>query len=340
MAAGPHRVDPPCPYVGDCGGCSWQQIAYDEQLRQKRMLVEDSLRRGSGFIDARVNCIHGSPREFRYRNRAQLHRGQTGEIGFRARRSSRVVDVADCLIVDEALSAEISAIRTEVRNSKRPLPPERFEIYLTDDGRAARATASPDDEAELALGPAFGQVNSQQNEALVAHVVASFIRLSKGRAPLDSIWDIYAGSGNFTFPLALAHSTATIVGVEAHSGAVAAGNARACDLGLDGRVSLIASTAEKWLDDIQPSGRVAALIDPPRIGCNPQFTRALAATPLEFLIYVSCHPATLARDLRAFSEAGWSLDEAVAFDMFPQTDHVETVVCLRPPTSFAGPLNV
>jgi 23S rRNA (uracil1939-C5)-methyltransferase len=335
-------VTPPCPYFGRCGGCSWQQISYAEQLRQKRELVAESLRKHAGFLDPIVEPVVPSPRETRYRNRIQLHLGAGGEVGFRARRGSEVVDISDCLLAEEPLAAGIARARRDIQAGAYR-PSERFELQLMPDGRLHRGPANE-------IG--FAQVNSAQNERLVAKVVALFEECqavappagsagSNGSASsaaasaaalgLDSIWDIYSGAGNFAFPLARRFPLARVSAVELHAGAVAAGRRRAQDEGLAGRVEFHCDSAEAWLARARPEGRTAALLDPPRAGCAPEALAALARLPLSFLVYVACHPVSLARDLRAFRERGWSLQSVAPFDMFPQTDHVEAVARLYPP---------
>ena len=329
LSPGPSRIVPPCPYLSPrpsggpsaartCGGCSWQHIAYPEQLRQKKMLLQSALDKQSGFIGAAVRDVAASPGEFRYRNRIQLHRepgtptGLPGKIGFRARRSEDVVDVEDCLIAEEALAREIATVRAEVA-AGRADPPPRFELRLRTSGTE------------------FGQVNSAQNAVLVDHVVERFQSLAGANA-LEFIWDLYAGAGNFTFPLADAFPQAQIRAVELDLGAVTAGIGQARARGDERRIRFDRSAVENWLAGARIEGRTAALLDPPRVGCDPSAIAALTKLNLDFLLYVSCHPITLARDLRTFHEAGWRLQDVAPFDMFPQTDHIESVSCLLPPT--------
>ena len=324
LQPGPSRVDPPCSYFGQCGGCSWQHLAYDEQLVQKRLLVEESLRKHSGYRDVVVAPTIPSPREFRYRNRIQLHIGLSGEVGFRARRSATVVDVKDCLITDEALAAELVNARTEIQSGAFK-PSERFELRLTAEGRTVRGGA----DAATELG--FAQVNVDQNEALVKWVVERFAaRSAAHRSSIEVVWDLYAGFGNFSFPLAKALPEVEVKAVELDAGSVEAGNARASDSDWKSRVRFSESKVESWLAVQPPASRTTAiLLDPPRVGCAPEAVERLAASEATFAVYVSCHPVTLARDLRAFQTKGWRLLEVQPFDMFPQTDHVESAVVLE-----------
>ena len=320
LAPGPSRISPPCPYAGVCGGCSWQQIEYAEQLAQKRSLIESALHKQSGFTNAIVPAVLPSPREFRYRNRVQVHVGaSSGEVGFRARRSGRIVDVEDCLIAEIPIARELAALRGEPRSALG-----RLELRRLPSGEVRRGVADDSED-----GPGFGQVNEPQNQNLVERVTDRFREFAVGQ--IDLVWDLYAGSGNFTFPLAAAFPNARISAVEWSAGAARAGSERAQAEGLGARVAFARDRVENWIASATPDRSIAVLLDPPRVGCDPKLVAALARMPLAFVGYVSCHPATLARDLRAFANAGWELAALDAFDMFPQTDHVETIAWLRPP---------
>lgn len=318
-----YRIDPPCVHFKEgCGGCSWQHISYDGQLSAKKEMVAEALRKFSGFKEFSLADTVPSPLVFRYRNRIQVHKqsstdknGNTStKVGFHARGSHRIVDIKDCLITEEPLVQKID----EIRQGK--VHGDRIQIYRNQQNQVL--VESADEQSSLA----FSQVNSSQNPQLIQAVLE---QVKKSSTP-SVVLDLYSGSGNFTFPLSALFPQAKVIGVELNSPAVQRGN----ELAKQNRKSVrferakVEEFLKKWNP---PGGQYIILIDPPRTGCDPAAIKILKDLKPTCLIYVSCHPVTLARDLRPFSDAGWSIEYAQPFDMFPQTDHVETVVTLRPP---------
>ncbi len=319
----PHRIEPPCLHFKEgCGGCSWQHINYDGQLLAKKELVSEALRKFSGFKDFALADTVPSPLEFRYRNRIQVHVDSTTDkngngsrkVGFHARGSHRIVDIKDCLITEEPLVKKIA----EIRDGK--VQGDRIQIYRNQQNEVL--VESADEQSSLA----FSQVNSSQNTKLI-HAVLD--QAKKSSSP-SVVLDLYSGSGNFTFPLSALFPQAKVVGVELNSPAVQRGNELAKQQGKNVRFerAKVEEFLKKWAP---PKGQYLILIDPPRTGCDPSAIKILKDLRPTQLIYVSCHPVTLARDLKPFAEGGWKLDFAQPFDMFPQTDHVETLVSLSPP---------
>ena len=322
----PQRVVPPCPVALVCGGCSWQQVAYPEQLRQKRLLVEESLRKFSGFTvgDTTVSDVVPSPKEFRYRNRVQLHHAGP-KIGFFERGSHRIVDIDDCPITDERLAREIPRLRKELAHQKQG----RIEIYLDTENRfSQRVAGQASNDEDAPLGSPFSQVNTEQNANLVSSVVDR-AKVEAAQALVSCIYDFYAGSGNFTFALAKAFPGHDLVAVELNATSVQDGKNRAAAEAP--RVRFEASDVGGFLArEKMPEGSLV-LLDPPRTGCGPEVMASILGQKPVAVLYVSCHPATLARDLKPAMEAGYELAQVVPFDMFPQTDHVEVFAVLRAP---------
>ena len=316
-----HRIEPPCVHFKEgCGGCSWQHVAYDEQLRTKRELVAGALRKFSGFKDFQVETTVASPLTFRYRNRIQVHIDHAegrDRVGFHARGTHRIVDIKDCLIAEEPLVEKLE----EIRMGK--IEGGRIQIYRNQENKILVEAAS--EQSSLA----FSQVNSSQNAQLIQAVLHEAKKSSLAEGTLETVLDLYSGSGNFTFPLAKEFPTAEIVGVELNSAAVQAGNEIAKKSGR--KIQFHRAKVEEFLKQWKPPrGRYLILVDPPRTGCDPAALKILKDLKPTRLIYISCHPVTLARDLKSFSDASWTLEFAQPFDMFPQTDHVETLVVLEP----------
>lgn len=337
LQASDHRREPPCPYAsphGQCGGCSWQHVTYEEQLRQKHAIVLQALRRHSGFSIAedRVAPVAPSPLEFRYRNRIQLHHGG-GKLGYFKRGSHEIIDIDDCLIAEEAIAREIPKLKREWASR----PPGRMELRIDQNERIALSSEGSinvlsNDEENTAAGPAFSQVNRAQNQALIEFVLTS---VKGAQAELKSdqpmtLFDLFAGQGNFAFPLAREFGKSKVIAVEMNNEAVRLGRERA---------RLEASAIEfhqgdvgRFLSGLSKSAleNAVILLDPPRTGCDPEVMRQLAESSPARIVYVSCHPVTLARDLRYLHDRGFELLAVHPFDMFPQTDHVESVAVLRP----------
>lgn len=323
IEAGPSRVTPPCPVANVCGGCNWQHVAYDEQLRQKRALVADALRKFSSFeIDVEmIEETVPSPKKFRYRNRIQLHHSGP-RLGFHKRSSHELVDIDDCLIAEETLAAEIPSLKKKLAHEKKG----RVELYLTRDGKAElrKFSANTGDRESGGLG--FSQVNTAQNEQLIRHVVGIFENLVAIERP-ERIFDLYAGSGNFSFPLAASFRDIPITAVELNHESVEEGNRQLRSSDLQ-NLWFAESDVFEYLRKDPPKERDFLLLDPPRTGCTAEVISLLAVKRPEHIVYVSCNPVTLARDLRPLNEAGYGLLRVTPFDMFPQTDHVETVALL------------
>jgi 23S rRNA (uracil1939-C5)-methyltransferase len=316
----PHRLKAPCSLSTRCGGCSWQHVRYEEQLRQKQSLVYQAFQRFSGFKNAVVAPVVPSPLQFRYRNRIQVHR-QGAKLGFHGRGTHEIIDATDCLIAEEALTQKFAQLRQEGMSLGQNQV-ERIQIYRDQNNHIQLSGGAHQSEV---LG--FSQVNSAQNESLVRYVLERFQSL--GATPL--IMDLYSGSGNFAIPLAQKFSKSVIHAVELNAGSVDAGILQTRALGLK-NLQFLKSSVEAHLNKVQvQSAPLAVLLDPPRDGAGVKvMERIHALNPLN-IVYISCHPVTLARDLAPLARAGWSLSEVQPFDMFPQTDHVETVAVLHRP---------
>ncbi len=308
LKPGPSRVAPPCPYAGECGGCSWQQISYSEQLLQKQAMVQDAFRKFSGFTSFDVRPVIPSPQEFRYRNRVQVHLAPN-QLGFFKKRSHQIIDIQDCLITDQQLTGQFAELRAAKPQQNR------IELLLTQTGQVVRSS-NPRFEDELG----FSQVNTGQNENLIRYVLreSEVLQLHPKR-----IHDLYAGAGNFTFPLAGKFSETPVSAVESHPKSVEFARKKITS----GNLEFHEVRVERYLKTLKSLQTDLILLDPPRAGVGTEVMTQISQLDPLALIYISCHPVTLARDLQALK--GYELVSVQPFDMFPQTDHVETVVVLK-----------
>jgi 23S rRNA (uracil1939-C5)-methyltransferase len=347
---GPGRVTAPCPhYTQDhCGGCQLQHLEYDAQLAAKRAIVGDALRR-IGKLDVPDPEIVEAVEEWRYRSKISLA-VKGGTAGFHPHdRPNFVFPLADCHIADFRLMA----LWRELRARLDLLPPglTRLTLRLDREGRRhviAEATGEPwldaerlrralpgregeavicwwrpvDGAARVMAGPATGfpatafeQVNPEMG-ILARRWAVQQLGDVRGR----TVWDLYGGIGD-TAAL-LAEGGANVVSVDADEAAIGWARTRPTAT----PVRFIAGRAE----DVLPSLPVphAVVVNPPRAGLHWDVTLRLTAEPVYRLVYVSCDPATLARDLHRLN-VNYEIVAVRAFDLFPQTAHVETVVVLE-----------
>ena len=330
LEASPTRRDPRCRYFGECGGCQLQHISYDAQLEAKIGFVRDALER-IGRIDwpREINIRHRN--EFSYRGRAQVKIDRkTARIGFNRASSNAVCDVSECPILVPELDAGIRSLRSALENSE-PRLPNRFEVEMA----AGESGISFEPALEgLPGGPLLRIVGRavyrfgpstffQANPGLLDDLIAEAVGDEAGTVALD----LYAGVGLFTIQLASRFTR--VIGVEADSGAAefARQNIRenhATNVEFhNGKVEL---WLNNYLDSKGPSPDFL-LLDPPRTGAADAISKIVKLNPAR-VTYVSCDPATLARDLRMLIDSGYELSRIAAVDLFPQTYHVETVAAL------------
>lgn len=311
----PYRQKPPCPVFGKCGGCQWQHVNYDEQIRQKQTIVLEVLR---SVIDEKTQVFEliSSPENYRYRNRIQL-KYDGKNLGFYGRKSHDIVDINDCLITEEALAQEIPRLRSSLKQ-KNSGALDKIEIFLDKNGKIQ--THFEENESDSL---AFSQVNRLQNEILVKTVLQWMKEV-----PTEKIYDLYAGSGNFTFPLLQTFPKASFIAVELSSKAVQQAKESLIRENLSPhKLRYYLADVELFLKRQVLEKNSVVLLDPPRTGCSEKTIKYLASSHLQRIFYVSCNPSTLARDIQRMQlEKNWKVRRIQAFDMFPQTSHVETLV--------------
>jgi len=290
-SASPDRVAPPCPYFERCGGCSYQHIAYERQLALKATQVEQTLRRVGKLAAVPMRPAIGAPEPYGYRNRIRVH-SAGGITGFYAHDARALVDVAQCAIaVPEVNQALARLRRTPVREGDYSL----------------RAPGG---------GPFFEQTNPAVTGLLVEAVRAQV----QGAGTLV---DAYCGAG--LFARALADRFQQVVGIEENVAAIESARRQA-----QPHEAYIAGEVSAQLGDVlaqHPAAQTTVLLDPPSEGLAARVSDLLlGAAPAE-LLYVSCNPATLARDLSALGSA-YELLAVTPIDMFPQTAEIEVVAHL------------
>ena len=329
LTPSPHRVEPECRYFGACTGCQWQHIAYERQLEMKREILADAFRRVGGLEIEPLPALP-SPDRLGYRNHARFTVSREGgRLGYVHKERRRHVEVDECLLmapwINEALAAlqgraaettQLS-LRYGVNTGDYLLQPtlQNPEIPL--------ASGQTHYEEEL-LGrrfrvssPSFFQVNTRQAERMA--------ELAMDQLGLDgsqTVVDAYAGVA--VFAALMAGRAKRVIAVEESAAALA--DARVNVDGLP-NVELRQARTEDALAELAAEAD-AVLLDPPRAGCMPGALDALLDAPPPRVVYISCDPETLARDLAVLAAGPFRVEQAQPVDMFPQTHHVEAVVTL------------
>lgn len=314
------RVAPPCRYFGDCGGCQYQHLAYPEQLRLKHKQISDLFQRIGGFDSAVIDPVLPCPQPFGYRNRlmirSQWDKFKQGlNIGFIRADNRLVVDIEECKIAEPALNEQIQHVR------QHPPPKGGLKVVLR---IAPGGWDLPRDS--------FFQNNFFLLPTLVDTVRAR-IKDSGSRFLIDA----YCGVGFFS--IELAGMVEHFAGVEVDVAAIKAARQNAIRRNLING-EFIVGRAEELLPGMLGRFQAEAstlILDPPRTGCPAEMLQAIRTHQPAQILYVSCHPATLARDLNVLcANSVFELKKIVPLDMFPQTQHIECVADLRRKTAPAG----
>jgi len=337
----PQRVDPPCRHFGDCGGCEWQFADYDAQLDWKRSIVIGQLSHLGRIDDPPVRPTVAAAGPYGYRNRMDFV-VEGGRPALRRRRSREAVPIDECLLMESAM-AELFARLGDLGEARKVtlrvavtsgeslvvvdgmLPPD-FEEWGCQVSRRSHRGLRPivgtgaiqETVAGFPFritGDAFFQNNTAGAEILVALAAEAL-----EPEPHETLLDGYAGGG--LFGVIIGRSAGRLLAIEsnrlsaddlAHNAAEAGLKHRA----FRGRFASTASALDESWD--------LAVVDPPRDGLGPLGVDAVTSAGPRAIAYVSCDPASLARDCRHLAEAGYSLQWAAPVDMFPQTSHIETV---------------
>ena len=383
LSRSPDRAEPFCGVFGVCGGCQVQHLAYDAQLRWKRGIVENALRRLGGIVGARIGRPIGMSEPRAYRNKMALvvSDGGAAAFGFYAARSHDVVPVQACPIVMPELDRAIAGLWDAARD---PATADAFAGARHVIARAGRASGEgvvsvtteraspalatrggalaaklpgtvgisnsfepPSDNAVMGRrnttvfgnaemreaidgvqfrvsAASFFQVNSE----MVGRIFA-YLRPQVGSA--SKIIDLYCGAG--TFALFFAKLGATVVGIEENPNAVREAKANAALNGVEAQTTFLSGRVEATLRSktgAQALGSAdAVFLDPPRKGSDEATLATLARARVPHVWYLSCNPATLARDLAQLVATGYRLASVQPFDMFPQTGHIEALAVLH-----------
>ncbi|MCW2598633.1 MAG: rRNA methyltransferase/RumA [Frankiales bacterium] len=341
LTPSPDRVVPPCPFAGPgrCGGCDWQHASPSLQLELKAALVSEQLTRVARFAwDVAVEPVEPL---LHWRTRVQWAVSSSGTPGLHRHRSRDLELVSSCAIAApgvetplghdwsgarsvEAFALEEQTVLT-VEGRPRVLPAVDAGVVVA--GQAVRGPHG----VRLSVGGRSFEVSAGrfwQVHPAAASVLSSAVLSGLEPRPGESVVDLYAGVGLFASLLGAAvgpSGSVTAVEGDARACADAARNT-ADQPWVTIRTSLVTPSL---VSSLRPS---LVVLDPPRAGAGLEVSSALASLRPRALAYVSCDPATFARDLRVFLDAAWTVASLRAFDLYPQTEHVELVTVLHPPT--------
>ena len=361
----PDRQAPPCPYVGRCGGCSWQHLRYAAQLDAKQRSVEDALRRIGKLADFHLRPIIPSAHEYHYRRRIRLKVDGTKHFGFYGAASHDLVEIDSCWIAAAPLNRAIEPLHRWVEKLISRI--DHVELVHGDEPDEIVAIAASEDSFNSVDEPAcqalidsaairglivngpmgrmvwgrpwitvmiepglplkldadvFTQVNADGNRQMLKQLL-TLTTFHKH----DRVLELYCGAGNFTLPLA--RRVERITAVEGHRAAIANGKLNAENFRLS-NIDWLCAAVPQALAQLRRQGRKFSqiLLDPPRAGAKDLHTD-LAALGADTIVYISCNPATLARDLAALAKQGYKLGIVQPVDFFPHSFHVETLAILN-----------
>ncbi len=348
----PFRVPAPCPYFGECGGCQWQHIDYPKQLEFKQKVVADQLGRIGHFEDPPVRPVIGMVDPWHYRNHARFSVDYDGRLGFMKLESHDFLGIDYCLIMQEPINEVLRrlqgkvpklhqvVVRSSLRTGQILVEPHHPAIpwdeawrddYLEEELLGRRFRVSP---------PSFFQVNTKPErrdlswlirpgwgyppvgDYSMADILGLLVIRYVDPTGVETVVDAYSGVG--TFGVILADKVRRVIGIEESRSAVR--DSRYNSQGLP-NFEMIEAKTEAVLPTLDVPVD-AVILDPPRVGCAPEVMTALLKLAPPKVIYVSCDPATLARDLRILVDGGYRLVEVQPLDMFPQTYHIESVSVL------------
>lgn len=361
----PSRKDPECPVYTECGGCNLQHISYDAQLKAKHEIFTETLRRIAGIELPEPAQLIASPKELNYRNRVKLHK-KGPKWGFFRPKSHKIVDIDNCPLLHPTINKVFAALKKldlpeslhtidialdEKTNNcvaafylkknkefdwqgvlDKTAGLKGLELWKKDPNktRKSRIISFGDPSVSYKVAGAtilsgatvFMQANPEQNRRLVDIILELTELADVGdiQRPVP-IADLFCGAGNLTLPMAM--RAAMVVGVDSEKAAIECAKKGAARQGLTSAKFYSEEVEEsKALEKVSPS---VVVLDPPRSGCPDAIEKIISLKP-EKIIYISCAPPTLARDMKLLIDKGYTPARAFVLDLFPQTYHIESIV--------------
>ncbi len=318
LSEGHGRTHPQCKVFGQCGGCQWQHIRYEEQVKSKQNILEEIVKRFLPNEEMQFEPFHQSSHFYHYRNRIQVRVDKEGKLGFFEKGSHNLVEIESCAIAEEPLNLEIQKMK------QKKLEPGKYRLQVGLNNNLTRTFVETQEEP---LG--FAQINHSQNEHLQAKVLKYYSELQG-----YPIFDLYGGYGNLSLPLAKRYPQATVECVEWSYDSITMGLELAQEQSIH-NLRFINMDVKSYLQRLHLPTESFVIIDPSRDGCDTAVIQELAIQAPRWLVSVSCDPMTWGRDLKRFLDGArqngfkYRIATIQGLDMFPQTDHIEVFSVLE-----------
>jgi 23S rRNA (uracil1939-C5)-methyltransferase/tRNA (uracil-5-)-methyltransferase len=340
LEASPDRIEPKCPLYERCGGCQYQHISYERQLTEKTQHVKELMQK-LGDIDFPVDLAHGSSQVYHYRSKITPHYNRPDKdgsqpIGFlQYGRRNQIIDVEHCPIATDAINEALPEAREEALRSGGKKRRQRGGTLLMRHVLEG-VVKDPQEIVSERVGKLTFQFKAGeffQNNPYILPDLVDYVASEASAEGARYLVDAYCGVG--LFALSTAKSFEQVAGVEISEPAVRWAQAN-CKISGIKNARFVIGKAEAIFKGLRfPPAETAMVIDPPRKGCDESFRQQLLQYRPQRLVYVSCDPATQARDLKDFIEGGYKITKVQPFDLFPHTRHIENVVSLSLAESFS-----
>ena len=328
VSPSPHRVSPRCPYYSSCGGCQYQHIGYEHQLLIKERQVKETFQRIGEISFPVMKPIIPSPRTFNYRKKAEVHLARSGnesiKAGFVNVDGDTVIDIERCDLVDEDINKQYAELRKKLVSDAVPVRKNRITLWTGRSISPAQVAKTVKERMFIVPSQEFFQANGSLVDLLIDYVVDA---AEYGAS--DTVVDCYCGCG--LFASFLAPRVKKVIGIEENRKSSAAARKNLKNHGcsnariLEGRAEKVIKT--QLLRKNIPVDTV--ILDPPRIGCPKRVLKDIMELSPRRIVYLSCNPATQARDIAFLLKGNYILNHLQPFDMFPQTKHIEVLALLE-----------
>ena len=321
----PMRVKPLCRYYENCGGCCYQHLDYEHQLSIKKKQVEESFWKIGKMASPPVLEPIAAPRIYHYRGKAQYHAeavSKDWKIGFLDISGGKLVDIERCEIMEETINEKMRLLREnkQLRSNTDAQLTIWSDSFVDEPCKKESIVRVVKEKNFLVPRDGFFQANLYLTDQLVDEVC----RLAATNE-INTLVDAYCGSGLFS--IFLAPYAENVIGIEISEKSVKYAQINAENAGVK-NVKFVHGDIEKVLQEkfLPPGNKIDLIVlDPPRIGCEKAVLKAMAAWQPQKIIYISCNPATQARDVKYLNECGYDLQSLLPVDMFPQTEHIEVI---------------
>lgn len=320
----PHRVDPPCPYIVDCGGCQYQHVDYAEELKWKEIQVREYLARYLKIDEALVKPIQSVSKDYHYRNSITVQKAGDG-VGFYAKDNKTLIPVANCLLAEERLEPIF----------KQPLEGVHAKVTYRISAEGEIVSDQQDKIFPVRVGDSLLYTHSKsffQNNLAITAKIGEQLATWVQRLQPSEFMDLYAGVGTFTVLGAKGVKRAICVEESSFSLKALETNLQMTGLPYEILRGKVESVFPPYFFKSPVFERPFFFLDPPRIGMTERFSGFLAKEKsIDAMVYLSCHLGTLTRDLGIILKNGnYKITEVIPFDMFPRTKHIEiAVLCQR-----------